>query len=118
MSARLRDLRKPRFGSYPVPRRRVEGDLYEYAGIKFMLGTELSCVARVGGRGRRVHILAYAPDIRTAPALWDSTTQRMVADGHAICVMPERSAVLTGLVTRPVEDMDRHAMLRLFPVLR
>lgn len=32
--------------------------------------------------------------------------QRMVADGHAICVMPERSAVLTGLVTRPVEDMD------------
>ncbi|MBO6901790.1 MAG: LysR family transcriptional regulator [Rhizobiaceae bacterium] len=32
--------------------------------------------------------------------------QRMVADGHAICIMPERSAILHGLVTRPVENLD------------
>ncbi|MBW3245466.1 LysR family transcriptional regulator [Epibacterium sp. DP7N7-1] len=32
--------------------------------------------------------------------------QHMVACGHAICVMPERSAILAGLVTRPVEEMD------------
>jgi hypothetical protein len=29
-SARLRDLRKPRFGSYTVNRRRVDGGLFEY----------------------------------------------------------------------------------------
>ncbi len=32
--------------------------------------------------------------------------QHMVADGHAICIMPERSAILAGLATRPVEGMD------------
>lgn len=30
VSARLRDLRKVRFGGYLVPRRRVEGGLFEY----------------------------------------------------------------------------------------
>lgn len=30
ISARLRDLRKPRFGGYQVERRRVEGGLFEY----------------------------------------------------------------------------------------
>lgn len=30
MSARLRDLRKERFGSYTVERRRVNGGLFEY----------------------------------------------------------------------------------------
>lgn len=30
ISARLRDLRKPRFGAYNVERRRVEGGLFEY----------------------------------------------------------------------------------------
>lgn len=32
--------------------------------------------------------------------------QHMVACGHAICIMPEGSAILAGLVTRPVKDMD------------
>ena len=30
VSARLRDLRKPRFGGYTVERQRVDGGLYEY----------------------------------------------------------------------------------------
>lgn len=30
VSARLRDLRKERFGRYPVARRRVDGGLFEY----------------------------------------------------------------------------------------
>ena len=37
--------------------------LYEYDGVKFILGTEVSCVARVGGRSRRVHILIFAPSL-------------------------------------------------------
>lgn len=30
VSARLRDLRKPRFGAYTIERRRVDGGLYAY----------------------------------------------------------------------------------------
>ncbi|MEL6169960.1 MAG: LysR family transcriptional regulator [Pseudomonadota bacterium] len=32
--------------------------------------------------------------------------QRMVADGHGICIMPERSAILPGIVTKPVQGLD------------
>ncbi len=39
--------------------------LYEHGGVKFALGSELSCVARVGGRARRVHVLAFAPSLDT-----------------------------------------------------
>ena len=37
--------------------------LFGYDGVKFILGTEVSCVARVGGRSRRVHLLAFAPSL-------------------------------------------------------
>jgi LysR family hydrogen peroxide-inducible transcriptional activator len=30
----------------------------------------------------------------------------MVAEGRAICIMPERSAVMPGITTRPVEGMS------------
>lgn len=39
---------------------------------RFVLGTELSCVWRdppITGRGRRVHLLLFAPDIKTVDAL-------------------------------------------------
>ena len=39
--------------------------LYEHDGVKFILGTEVSCVARVNGRGRRTHMLAFAPSLDT-----------------------------------------------------
>ncbi|HHJ4583101.1 TPA: LysR family transcriptional regulator, partial [Citrobacter freundii] len=29
--------------------------------------------------------------------------QRVVADGHAICILPERSPTVQGLVTRPID---------------
>jgi DNA-binding transcriptional LysR family regulator len=32
--------------------------------------------------------------------------QRVVADGHAICILPERSAATPGLVTRPIEGLS------------
>ena len=32
--------------------------------------------------------------------------QQMVARGHAICIMPESSAVVPGIVTRPVTGLD------------
>ena len=32
---------------------------FEYAGVRFVLGTEVSCVYRQGGRSRRLHLLLY-----------------------------------------------------------
>ena len=36
--------------------------LFEYGGVSFILGTEVECHGRQGGRGRRVHVLLFAPD--------------------------------------------------------
>lgn len=32
--------------------------------------------------------------------------QQMVADEHAVCIMPERSTLIVGITARPVKDMD------------
>jgi len=37
-----------------------DGDL-EFDGVRFVLGTEISCVYKQGGRSRRVHLLVFAP---------------------------------------------------------
>ena len=54
----------------------------------------------------RAYILsksARSPRFRTEREDW---VQRMVADGHAICILPEeRSAAAPGLVTRPIEGL-------------
>jgi len=47
----------------------VGDGLYEHGGVKFVLGTEVSCVARVGGRSRRVHLLAFAPSLAAVGAI-------------------------------------------------
>ena len=36
----------------------------------------------------------------------ENWVQRVVADGHAICILPERSAAGPGLVTRPIEGLS------------
>ena len=53
----------------------------------------------------RTYILsksARSPRFRTERENW---VQRVVADGHAICILPERSAAGPGLVTRPIEGL-------------
>ena len=37
--------------------------LYEFDGVKFVLGTEVSSVSAQGGRSRRVHLLLFAPSV-------------------------------------------------------
>ena len=54
----------------------------------------------------RAYILAKSarsPRFRTERENW---VQRVVADGHAICILPERSAAAPGLVTRPIEGLS------------
>ena len=43
--------------------------LYAYDGVKFVLGTEVSCVFRQGERPRRVHLLVFAPNLGAAARL-------------------------------------------------
>jgi len=35
--------------------------VFSFEGVRFVLGTELSCVYKQGGRSRRVHLLVFAP---------------------------------------------------------
>ena len=35
---------------------------FEFGGVKFVLGTEISCVFKQAGRSRRVHMLVFAPN--------------------------------------------------------
>ena len=58
--------------------------LYEYGGVKFALGAEVSSVSRLGGRSRRIHLLAFAPSLKTAARVSAALAAygRMDADGR------------------------------------
>ena len=43
--------------------------------------------------------------------------QRIVADGHAVCILPEHSGAALGLVTRPIEGLSLERELVLVTVL-
>tara|TARA_B100000315_G_scaffold130580_1_gene120191 strand:- start:1583 stop:2833 length:1251 start_codon:yes stop_codon:yes gene_type:complete len=43
--------------------------LYGFKGVHFVLGTEVCCIYRQGGRSRRVHLLLFAPDFDTVDRL-------------------------------------------------
>ena len=43
--------------------------LCTYEGMSFVLGTELSCVYRQDGKGRRIHVLVYVPSLAAAKKL-------------------------------------------------
>ena len=58
--------------------------LYEFEGVRFVLGAEVSSICRLGGRSRRIHLLAFAPSLdiaaRVSAAL--AAYGRMDADGR------------------------------------
>ena len=68
--------------------------LYEHDGVKFVLGTEVSCVARVNGRSRRTHMLAFAPSLdavaRINGALAE-TGAKLDGDGRPTLTIPPRN---------------------------
>ncbi len=54
--------------------------LFALGDVKFVLGTELSCVAPQDGRGRRVHLLVFARSLSVV----DGINQRLAAAGAAL----------------------------------
>ncbi len=67
--------------------------LYEHGGVKFVLGTEVSCVARVNGRSRRTHMLAFAPSLDTVARInsaFAETGAKLDGDGRPTLTIPPR----------------------------
>ena len=50
-----------------------DGD-HEFDGMRFVLGTEISCVYQQGGRSRRVHLLVFAPDFHAVNGIREMLT--------------------------------------------
>ena len=78
--------------------------LYEYGGVKFILGTEVNCTARVGGRSRRVHILLFAPSLSSVSKINDALKQRgakLDGDGRPTLTMSPRDLLEMVLEIEP-----------------
>ena len=79
--------------------------LYEHDGVKFVLGTEVSCVARVNGRSRRTHMLAFAPSLDTVARINTAlaeTGAKLDGDGRPTLTIPPRELleILLGIDPR------------------
>ena len=72
--------------------------LYRFGGVHFVLGTEVSCVYRQGGRSRRVHVLLLAPDFDTVDRINGALSKygNLQSDGRPTLKLAARD--LTALV--------------------
>ncbi|MCH8223990.1 MAG: DNA helicase UvrD [Chloroflexi bacterium] len=69
------------------------GGIFEsHTGGKFILGTEISCVWKQHGRGRRVHLLVLAPGFAAVDAICErlARLQRLESDGRPILKLSAR----------------------------
>lgn len=79
------------------------GGLFTFEGAKFVLGTEISCVAPQGGRSRRVHMLVFAPGLDTVARINAALAAmgRLEVDGRPILRTTPRGLLLTLLDIDP-----------------
>ena len=86
----------------------VDEGTFEFGGVRFVLGTELSCVYKQGGRSRRLHLLLFLSSVEKVKRFNSELAQRGVkleGDGRPSVRM---SAVdLTSLAL----DVDPGAMV-------
>lgn len=66
--------------------------LYEFDGARFVLGTEVSCIAKVHGRSRRVHLLLFAPSLEVVTRINEAVSSlgKLGSDGRPILGIPPR----------------------------
>ena len=76
---------------------------YHHGGVNFLMGTEVSCVFRQDGRGRRVHLLIYAPNMAAAEALTVEYARygNLQSDGRPTLSLSARDAACLTLDTNP-----------------
>ena len=77
--------------------------LFEHNGVKFVLGAEVSCVYRQAGRGRRVHMLVFAPDMATVELLNAKLDRHgnLASDGRPVLGLSARDFVELALESNP-----------------
>ena len=66
---------------------------YAYKGTHFVLGTEVSCVYRQGGKGRRVHLLLLVPDFDSVDRIsyvLEQREEKLGLDGRPTLKMSAR----------------------------
>ncbi|NMC36556.1 DNA helicase UvrD [Candidatus Beckwithbacteria bacterium] len=59
----------------------------ESEGALYILGTEISCIYSQGGKGRRIHILVFAPNLETVKKINEAMRNRgcnLMSDGRPI----------------------------------
>ncbi len=56
----------------------VDAGTFQYDGVNFVLGTEISCVYRQGGRGRRIHLLLFLSSLECVKRFNAQLSQRGV----------------------------------------
>ena len=80
---------------------------YKFDGVNFVLGTEISCVFKQDGRGRRVHMLVFAPNMDVASGISDSLSKygNLQADGRPTVSLSTRDLALL------IKEADRDCIL-------
>ena len=81
---------------------------FEFGGVKFVLGTEISCVFKQGGRSRRVHLLVFAPSFEAVQGIREMLTSlnsKLNGDGR-----PTVGASARDLTSRLL-DIDEACMV-------
>jgi uncharacterized protein (TIGR00375 family) len=87
-------------------RQKLEPDasgLHQFNEVRFVLGTEVSCVYNQGGRQRRVHILLFAPDFDTVAQLNQSLASYsdLAVDGRPTLGLSVRDLTALALELNP-----------------
>jgi uncharacterized protein (TIGR00375 family) len=81
----------------------TDDGLFEYKGVRFVLGTEVSCIGRQAGKHRRVHLLVFAPSLDTVGRINAALASRgkLESDGRPTLHMLPRELVSTLLDLDP-----------------
>ena len=86
----------------------VDEGTFEFEGVRFVLGTELSCVYRQGGRSRRLHLLLFMSSLEKVRRFNSGLAQLGVKlEGDGRPTIPMSAAALTSLAL----DVDPMAMV-------
>ena len=77
--------------------------LYQYGGVRFVPGTEISCVYRQAGRVRRIHILALMPTLDAAADLTRRLSKfgNLSSDGRPTVSLSARDLLALALDCHP-----------------
>ena len=83
--------------------------LYQYGGVRFVPGTEISCVYRQGGSVRRIHMLTFLPTLEAAADFTQRLSQygNLSSDGRPTVSLSARDLLALAL--------DCHADAQVIP---